>query len=61
MHGHGVDIPSGQSSPGSLQSGQHPSKGRRHIPHSLSLVSHFHTATADQLLILTFIPALKGR
>ena len=47
--------PREQSSPGNLQSGQQPSKGKRHIPHSVSSlgVIHFHTATAVQFLNLT--------
>lgn len=36
----------GQSSPGSLQSGQQPSNGIRHIPHVSSWASHVHDATA---------------
>jgi len=46
----------GQSSPGMLQSGQHPSKGTRQIPHTSSLGTfHFHIATAFTRLILIFI------
>ena len=39
----------GQSSPGSLQSVQGPSKGMRQMPHVSSSTSHFHTATAVHL------------
>lgn len=42
------DLPSGQSSPGTLQSEQHPSKGARQIPHLSSFASHFQTATVFQ-------------
>lgn len=46
---------SGQSSPGSEQSGQQPSKAIRQIPQLSSLASHFHTATPIQLFTVTFI------
>ena len=48
--------PSGQSSPGILQSGQHPSNGRRHMPHSTSsFASQCQAATAIHDRTLTFI------
>nr|CAD7409416.1 unnamed protein product [Timema cristinae] len=37
--------PSGQSSPGTLQSGQQPSNGMRHIPQLSSLATQRHVAT----------------
>ena len=42
-------LPTGQLSPGNLQSGQTPSKATRHMPQSVSFVHHFHTATALHL------------
>ena len=36
---------SGQSSPGSLQSGQQPSKATRQMPHVSSFATHFHVQT----------------
>jgi len=52
-------LPRGQSSPGNRQSGQHPSNGRRQIPHSVSsFATHLQIATAVQLLILTFMAML---
>jgi len=46
----------GQSSPGTWQSGQHPSNGTRHIPQTSSFGTfHFHIATALTRFILTFI------
>lgn len=52
-------LPRGQSSPGNRQSGQHPSNGRRQIPHSVSsFATHLQIATAVQLLILTFMAIL---
>lgn len=40
-----VDSPRGQSSPGSLQSGQQPSNASRHIPQVSSLATHLQVAT----------------
>ena len=60
LHGNGTRGPAhpprAQSSPGNLQSGQQPTNGRRHIPHSVSSlgVIHFHTATAVHFLNFTF-------
>ena len=60
LHGNGTRSPAhpprAQSSPGNLQSGQQPTNGRRHIPHSVSSlgVIHFHTATAVHFLNFTF-------
>lgn len=61
----------GQSSPGILQVGQHPSKGTRQIPQtspSLSSlfgsdfpVSHRHCATACQCLMVTFMRSLHWK
>ena len=48
-------VPSGQPSPGSLQSGQQPSKAWRQMPHVSSLASHRHTATRRQSFTVTFI------
>jgi hypothetical protein len=45
----------GQSSPGSLQSGQQPSNGIRQIPQLSSFATHRHVATAVHPLIFTFI------
>ena len=54
----------GQSSPGTLQVGQHPSKGTRQIPHTSSSgspfssvlpVSHCHWAMACHCLTMTFM------
>jgi hypothetical protein len=46
----------GQSSPGTWQSGQQPSKGTRQIPQTSSLGTfHFHTATAFTRFTVTFI------
>jgi hypothetical protein len=46
----------GQSSPGTWQSGQQPSKGTRQIPQTSSLGTfHFHTATAFTRFTFTFI------
>jgi hypothetical protein len=47
--------PNGQSSPGSLQSGQQPSNGIRHIPQLSSLAIHRQTATAVSLSNTTVI------
>jgi hypothetical protein len=64
------DILSGQSSPGTLQVGQHPSKGTRHIPHTSSSgspfssvlpVSHCHWAIACHCLTMTFMVVRKTR
>ena len=58
------DVLNGQSSPGTLQVGQHPSKGTRHIPHTSSSgspfssvlpVSHCHWAMACHCLTMTFM------
>lgn len=46
---------SGQSSPGSLQSGQQPSKAILHIPHVSSWASQVHEATACHCSSFTFI------
>lgn len=46
---------SGQSSPGSLQSGQQPSKGIRQIPQLSSFATHFHEATPVHCFMVTFI------
>ena len=46
----------GQSSPGSLQSGQQLSKAMRQMPQLSSLATHFHTATPVQFFISTFMP-----
>ena len=43
----------GQSSPGNLQSGQHPSNATRQIPQVSSLAIHFHVATLFHPRILT--------
>lgn len=43
------NLPNGQSSPGNLQSGQHPSKAILHIPQFSSLATHLHVATAVHL------------
>ncbi|KAJ1398313.1 hypothetical protein SESBI_31153 [Sesbania bispinosa] len=45
----GKSLLSGQSSPGSLQSGQHPSKAILQIPHVSSWASQVHEATACHL------------
>ncbi|CAH1646792.1 unnamed protein product [Spodoptera littoralis] len=45
----------GQSSPGSLQSGQQLSKGMRQMPQLSSLATHRQVATPVQLLMVTFI------
>lgn len=45
----------GQSSPGSLQSGQQPSNAIRQIPQLSSLATQRHVATAVQLFTFTFI------
>lgn len=50
---------SGQSSPGILQSGQHPSKATRHIPQLSSLAIQRQEATLVQRLIVTFIPIAR--
>ena len=39
------DVPGGQSSPGTLQSGQHASKAFLHIPQQSSFTFHLHAAT----------------
>jgi hypothetical protein len=58
------DLLNGQSSPGTLQVGQHPSKGTRQIPHTSSSgspfssilpVSHCHWAMACHCLTMTFM------
>ena len=58
------DLLNGQSSPGTLQVGQHPSKGTRQIPHTSSSgspfssvlpVSHCHWAMACHRLTMTFM------
>lgn len=58
------DLLNGQSSPGTLQVGQHPSKGTRQIPHTSSSgspfssvlpVSHCHWAMACHFLTMTFM------
>lgn len=41
-------VPKGQSSPGSLQSGQQPSNGIRHIPQLSSFATQRHVATPVQ-------------
>jgi len=51
----------GQSSPGSLQSVQGPSKGIRQMPHVSSSTSHFHTATAVHLQRTTLLEAKRAR
>ncbi len=42
-------LPNGQSSPGILQSGQHPSNAILQMPQLSSLATHRHVATAVQL------------
>lgn len=41
-------VPNGQSSPGSLQSGQQPSNAIRHIPQLSSFATQRHVATPVQ-------------
>lgn len=41
-------VPKGQSSPGSLQSGQQPSNAIRHIPQLSSFATQRHVATPVQ-------------
>jgi hypothetical protein len=64
------DLLNGQSSPGTLQVGQHPSKGTRQIPHTSSSgspfssvlpVSHCHWAMACHCLTMTFMVWFEGR
>lgn len=43
------ELPNGQSSPGNLQSGQHPSKAILQIPQFSSLATHLQVATPVQL------------
>ena len=51
----------GQSSPGSLQSGQQLSNGIRQIPQLSSLATHRHVATAVQPFTFTFMPVGQGQ
>jgi hypothetical protein len=64
------DLLNGQSSPGTLQVGQHPSKGTRQIPHTSSSgspfssvlpVSHCHWAMACHCLTMTFMVGFERR
>jgi hypothetical protein len=64
------DLLNGQSSPGTLQVGQHPSKGTRQIPHTSSSgspfssvlpVSHCHWAMACHCLTMTFMVWFERR
>lgn len=51
----GTNVLTGQSSPGTLQSGQHASNGWRHIPHDSSLQSQVQYAISRVFSTSTFI------
>ncbi len=51
----------GQSSPGSLQSGQQPSKATLQMPHVSSLATHFQAQTPFQLRNVTFSLVFRSR